>query len=172
MSYHRAMAIQAARLAAAAWVLVELCGCATQLTSQRREALDSFVGQNRATLVQHLGTPSNVAQQGETEMLTYDVRTLKWVPGEPKARDITTFPEGPWVDKVHFATTFRLVAGRVDAWSLNGNDCHDLSFPWRALNGDASLQAASVHGVDRVATFQHNAFSADSEVGYGVFNRN
>jgi hypothetical protein len=158
------MVVHAARLAGAAWVVTALAGCATQLTFQRREALDSFIGQDRATLIRQLGTPAKAATQGDTEMLTYDVHTLKWVPGEPKVRDITTFPEGPWVDRAHCATTFRLAAGRVDAWSLEGNDCRDLSFPARALDGDASLQAASIRG-DRVASFQHSGFPADSEVG-------
>jgi hypothetical protein len=153
-------------------IVLVLAGCSTELTFRRREALDSFVGTDRSHVIERLGTPSQDVAQGSTELLTYDVHVLKWIPGEPGVRDYLGNPEGPWVQNARCSTTFRLASGVVNAWRLDGNDCRQTNFPPLGPNIADALNAANQHGVDNVARFQHNAFTGRSQVSYGVFQSN
>jgi len=146
-----------------------LSGCATELTFRRREALDSFVGRDRAQVITRLGQPTRISQQDGQELLTYDDHELKWMQGEPGTRNSDNIPIGPWVAKTTCSTTFRLSGGHVDAWRLDGDDCRNPQFP--PMGGDdthALAQAAAV-GVNGVADYTHNGFTGRSIVNYGEF---
>ncbi len=167
----REMSARRFRCAMTTLVLAALClsGCATELTFRRREALDSFIGQDRGALEQLLGQPTKTTSQGGIELLTYRDNELKWMPGEPGVRDGNGVPIGPWVDKTHCATTFRLENGRVDAWRLDGNDCRNPDFPPLGGGDRQALAAAADRGVSQVADYPHNSFTGRSVVNYGEF---
>ncbi len=152
---------------------ITVSGCAasggTLLTFPRREALDSFVGKDRSTVIAELGPPNRTYELDGRELLAYDHHELKWMPGEPGAKNAAGYPEGPWVDDSNCSTEFRLSGGLVDAWRLSGNDCRNLPFPPVGRNINHILEQVKEHGVNQVATFPHDPFTAESFVGYGAF---
>jgi hypothetical protein len=169
MTHYPSFTLKAFRILAIASATVLVTGCATQLTFKRREALDYFVGRDRATVTQRLGQPTRVARRDGGELLTYDEHAIRWVPGEPDTRDTFGNPEGPSVDDDRCATTFRLTNGRVDAWRLEGNGCSHLEFPPAGPENEPVLQEANKRGVDSVATFAHDEYTGRSIVNYGEF---
>jgi hypothetical protein len=152
-------------------IVAALCvsGCATELTFRRREALDSFVGRDKAALVAQLGEPTRTYEQSGKQFLTYDVHYPKWISGQPGTRNAEGFTLAPWVDNVSCETTFRLAGGRVDAWKLNGNDCRSIDFPPQGTNIASALNQVSENGVDRTANFPHDSYTDRSMVNYGEF---
>jgi hypothetical protein len=139
------------------------------MTFTRRLALDSFVGADRAAVIQRLGSATSDSLSGHSELLTYDNQVYKFMPGEPATHDILGDREGPWVSDSHCSTTFRLTDGKVDAWRLQGNDCSETDSA--SLGGDVqpALKQASEHGIDSVAPFPHDEFTGISVVRYGKF---
>jgi hypothetical protein len=123
-------------------------------------------------VIERLGPPAQDRAQGSTELVTYDVSALKWVPGEPGVRDYLGNPEGPWVQNTRCSTTFRMADGVVNAWRLSGNDCRQTEFLPAGPSIANALKLANERGVDNVATFQHNPFTARSVVNYGDFQSN
>ncbi len=149
-----------------------LSGCATELTFRRRESLDFYVGKDRSELIARLGQPSSVTSQDGKELLAYDRHELKWVQGEPDARNDLLTAQAPWVDDARCVTTFRVAAGRVEAWRLDGNDCRTQQFPPMGGSIASALEQVNERGVDQVATFQHSPYTARSVVDYGQFYSN
>jgi hypothetical protein len=149
-----------------------LSGCATELTFRRREALDHFVGKDRAFVENRLGTPTSVTQQGGSLLLNYAHDEEKWYPGQPHSRSTDGGAMVPWVADSQCTTTFRLDAGRVDAWKLEGNDCRAQTFPLAASNISGALEATEHEGVDAAANFPHDTYTARSAVNYGQFYGN
>ena len=165
---------QRGRLCAAILVggcTVLISGCATELTFRRREALDAFIGKDRATVVAQLGNPTQDGVQAGRELLIYDDNGLRWNPGEPGTRTGDNIPIGPWVEKTHCSTTFRLSDGHVDAWRLQGNDCRDPSYPNLGGAAEQAMARAADVGVNQVANYQHNAFTGRSIVDQGTFQK-
>jgi hypothetical protein len=172
MSRDGAVIFFGSRTAVSTLLALVLSGCATEMTFRHREALDSFVGKDRSFLIERLGTPTNETQQGALDLLTYDYHQFEWNPGEPGALDVSGEPEGPLAFDARCATTFRITAGRVDAWRLKGNQCRDGNFPPVDANVQQALREATERGVDSVAKFPHDSFTGRSVVNYGEFQNN
>jgi hypothetical protein len=159
------------RISAAAMAvsMLLLSGCATELTFRRREALDSFIGKDRAQVVARLGPPSRVTQENGRELLVYDDHELQWMQGEPGTRNSDNIPIGPWVSNNRCSTTFRLNGAMVDAWRLDGNNCRNPAYPKLGGEETAALAQAAAAGVNGTADYTHNAFTGRSIVNYGEF---
>ena len=152
---------------------VLLSGCATELTFRRREALDYFVGKDRSSVIAALGQPAHVSQQNGMETLSYESHVQRWFPGDTAlGRSSVGEPLGPWVEDARCSTIFRLQAGQVNGWALDGNDCGSVDFPTLEMTMSGALAEASTRGVNRVATFAHNPFTARSVVNHDEFYSN
>jgi len=140
------------RMAVSVLAVFVISGCATQITFRRREALDNFVGLDRATVIDKLGAPTRVIAQNNIEFLAYDEHT-----------------ERPWVKDSNCSTVFRIAGGKIDAWSVDGNDCRDLSFPATGVDTAELLAKVKLVGVERIADYPHNPYTGRSPVNDGQF---
>jgi hypothetical protein len=149
-----------------------LSGCATELTFRRREALDYFVGKDQAFVLARLGPPARTVQSNGAALLVYDQHAEIWVPGTPLVRNDLGLPINPYVYRATCTTTFRVAAGRVDAWRLDGDNCRASQFPMEAADMTTILADARADGVNRMAQFPIDSFTARSTVNYGEFHSN
>lgn len=157
-------------LAVAAVSGLAVCGCTAELTFRKREALDYFVGKDRAALLAQLGQPTTIGQRNGNEYIAYDVHFKHWYPGEPGVRNAEGIPISPWVAQDSCVTTFRLAGGVVNAWSVDGSGCRDAQFPPLGTNIASAMNQAATSGVDPLATYVHDSFTDRSVVVKGEFN--
>jgi len=111
-------------------LIVALAGCGPSL-QEREAAMNRFIGQPEAVLVQQMGVPSRTYEAGGVKFLAYDERRLDYAPG--------FYGGGPWgypgwygygyatfppttVERI-CETTFEVVGSVVQRVSLRGNAC-------------------------------------------------
>jgi len=157
------------RMAVSVLAVFVISGCATQITFRRREALDNFVGLDRATVIDKLGAPTRVIAQNNIEFLAYDEHTERWIAGRPGTSSPDNRSYGPWVKDSNCSTVFRIAGGKIDAWSVDGNDCRDLSFPATGVDTAELLAKVKLVGVERIADYPHNPYTGRSPVNDGQF---
>ena len=108
-----------------------LAACATG--PDRATVLNGLVGQDETSLVRQLGVPTRTADTPGHRFLAYTERRADYIPGGPFFGGFgyggyggfgyggAFFP--PEVIDRQCETTFDLVGGRVQSWSLRGNSC-------------------------------------------------
>ena len=109
-----------------------LAGCGPSL-QERAAAMNRFVGQPEAVLVQQMGVPFRTYEAGGVKFLAYDERRTDYAPGYYGGGPwggyypgwygygYATFPPAAVVRVCE--TTFEIVGGVVQRMSLRGNAC-------------------------------------------------
>jgi hypothetical protein len=116
------------KLLAAAIVLALLAGCANNTLQQRIAYLNQFVGVSEQDLVRVLGVPTRSFETGGHLFLAYVDRRIDIIPGPPVwgPWGFNNFYPGAFPSQVieqSCETTFDLVDGRVQSFTLRGNAC-------------------------------------------------
>lgn len=106
-----------------------LLGACVNTVAQRQAFLAQFVGQPEGVVVQQLGVPSRTIETGGVRYLAYTEQrqdivglTPGWVPGPPG----WGWPGGSYPAQIvtwTCETTFAVVQGRVQSFTLRGNAC-------------------------------------------------
>ncbi len=100
--------------------------------AQRRAYLTSLIGQPETTVIQQLGVPSRSFEAGGHRYLAYDERRVDVIPPPPLFGGGfygAGFGYGygygfaPEIVERGCETTFDIVAGRVQTWTLHGSLC-------------------------------------------------
>ncbi len=117
-------------------IILALLGGCTDGGAARRAQANALIGQSEADLVRTLGVPTRTIETDGRRFLAYEDRRLDVVPGFGGGYAGfgfggfnrfgglgfgTSFPEE--IVERGCATTFELNGGRVQAWTLRGNDC-------------------------------------------------
>jgi hypothetical protein len=110
-----------------------LAGCAYD-PAARAARLQPFIGQPVAVLVASLGVPSRTYEVDGIQFLAYTERRVDYLPGVPGYAPGFGWPYGPYGGYVYGGlppqvveyiceTTFQVVQGRVQSFTLRGNAC-------------------------------------------------
>ncbi len=150
---------------------VMLSGCSgLELSWAHREGLDYFVGKDEALLIADLGSPTRreIVPQGED--LSYTYRQNVFLPGDRYERDpITNRWSTPSVDDVDCTTSFRIEAGRVAAWRIEGHSCRGVGFPAVRRYAAQVLNTDPASSIAPITPFPHEPTTGDSTIDKGVF---
>jgi hypothetical protein len=144
--------------------------CGVELSFPRRQALDSFVGKDKAAVMTALGEPSKIFSRNGTKLIVYEYHSARWFPGEPHEVDINGQPIGPSVDYVECLTTFRLIDGKVQAWSLSGNDCRDPPYPALDAAMSGIRDKYAYQSIETIGDPDYDHYTARSVVNKGQFH--
>jgi hypothetical protein len=108
-----------------------LAGCQYP-SAQKIRSLNALIGQPETDLIRQYGVPTRTYEVNGHKFLAYDQHHVDYIPGDPGFWGWGWGPYWPgWggggfppeiVDRT-CDTTFEVVAGRVQSWSLRGNDC-------------------------------------------------
>lgn len=120
----------------APFIILALLGGCVDVGAERRAQANALVGQTEADLVRTLGVPARTIETDGRRFLAYEDRRLDILPGFGGGfggfgyggfNRFGGFGLGAGVPgeivESGCATTYELSGGRVQAWTLRGNDC-------------------------------------------------
>ncbi len=169
-THAREVAAMRKRSVCLALATLTLSGCATEITWRRRAGLDYFVGKDTPALMASLGQPTRHWTTADAEYFAFDYHAKLWMPGEPGVRTPDTeVAFGPWIDDRKCTTSFKIEAGRVAAWSIDGDGCRGVPFPPVKRFADQRMDAADASSVVSVTPFVDDKFTGRSSVRNGAF---
>ena len=109
-------------------IIFMLSGCAS--TYNYEKTLNSWVGYTEEQLIGSWGPPSGVYSSGDTDYLTYNKSSQRYIPGTQSYQSYaignTVYTQGGhpgFVQNRNCSTTFTLKNKRIVTWRYEGNSC-------------------------------------------------